>query len=166
MLAKMLQSYPTLCNPIDCSPPGTSVHGILQTRILERVAMSCSRGSSRPRDGTRISEVSCIGRSVLDHQCQLGISAIKMFSPSTVVLIVTDWKEGAFIRTLNLQHYFLMSYHSACSILTIQKVSLLTPLSCGEHRACSNKQSGVKLPAENQTRKLTFHVHSQQWGRS
>ena len=128
--------------------------------------MSCSRGSSRPRDGTRISEVSCIGRSVLDHQCQLGISAIKMFSPSTVALIVTDWKEGAFIRTLNLQHYFLMSYHSACSILTIQKVSLLTPLSCGEHRACSNKQSGVKLPAENQTRKLTFHVYSQQWGRS
>ena len=39
-------SCPTLCNPMDCSPPGSSVHGILQTRILEWVAISFSRGSS------------------------------------------------------------------------------------------------------------------------
>ena len=45
-----LQSYPTLCNPMDSSPPGSSVHGILQARILEWVAMPCSRGSSGPRD--------------------------------------------------------------------------------------------------------------------
>ena len=38
------QSYPTLCNPMDCSPPGSSVHGIFQARILERVAISFSRG--------------------------------------------------------------------------------------------------------------------------
>ena len=44
------QSCPTLCNPMSCSPPGSSVHGTLQTRILERVANSFSRGSSRPRD--------------------------------------------------------------------------------------------------------------------
>ena len=48
----------TLCNPVDCSPPGSSVHGILQARILEWVAISFSRGSSRPRDQTW---VSCIG---------------------------------------------------------------------------------------------------------
>ena len=48
--AKSLQSYPTLCDPMDCSPPGSSVHGILQARILEWVAMSSSRGSSQPRD--------------------------------------------------------------------------------------------------------------------
>ena len=49
---KMLvtQSCPTLCDPMDCSPPGSSVHGILQARILEWVATSFSRGSSRPRD--------------------------------------------------------------------------------------------------------------------
>ena len=41
---------PTLCNPMDCSPPGSSVHGILQGRILEWVAMPSSRGSTRPRD--------------------------------------------------------------------------------------------------------------------
>ena len=41
---------PTLCDLMDCSPPGSSVHGILQARILEWVAMPSSRGSSRARD--------------------------------------------------------------------------------------------------------------------
>ena len=42
-------SCPTLCDPMDCSPPGSSVHGISQARILERVAISYSGGSSPPR---------------------------------------------------------------------------------------------------------------------
>ena len=45
----------TLCDPMDCTPPGSSVHGILQARILEWVVMPSSRGSSWRRDGTRIS---------------------------------------------------------------------------------------------------------------
>ena len=49
------QSCPTLCDPVDCSPPGSSVHRILQARILEWVAISFSRGSSWPRDWTRVS---------------------------------------------------------------------------------------------------------------
>ena len=49
------KSCPTLCNPMDCSPPGSSVHEIFQVRILEWVAMPSSRGSSRPRDRTCIS---------------------------------------------------------------------------------------------------------------
>ena len=48
--AQCLQSCPTLCGPMDCSPPGSSVHRILQARILEWVAMPFSRGSSQPRD--------------------------------------------------------------------------------------------------------------------
>ena len=56
--AKLLQSCLTLCDPVDSSPPDSSVHGILQARILEWVAISFSRGSSQPRDRTR---VSCIG---------------------------------------------------------------------------------------------------------
>ena len=44
------QSCLTLCDPMDCSPPGSSVYGILQAKILEWVAISFSRGSSRPRD--------------------------------------------------------------------------------------------------------------------
>ena len=46
---------PTLCNPTDCSPPGSSVYGISQARILEWVAIPFSRGSSRPRDWTQLS---------------------------------------------------------------------------------------------------------------
>jgi len=45
MDAKLLQLCPTLCNPVNCSLPGSSVHGILQARILEWVAMPSSRGS-------------------------------------------------------------------------------------------------------------------------
>ena len=52
---KLLQSCPTLCNPMDCSPPGSSVHRILQARILEWVAMPSSWGSSQPKDQTRVS---------------------------------------------------------------------------------------------------------------
>ena len=52
---------------MDCSPPGSSVHGILQARILEWVAMPFSKGSSWPRDWTWISWVSCIGRQILYH---------------------------------------------------------------------------------------------------
>ena len=46
---------PTLCDPMDCSPPGSSVYGVLQARILEWVAISFSRESSRPRDWTQVS---------------------------------------------------------------------------------------------------------------
>ena len=45
----------TLCNSMDCSPPGSSVHGILQARILEWAAIPFSSRSSQPRDRTRIS---------------------------------------------------------------------------------------------------------------
>ena len=65
MHAKLLQSCPTLCDPIDCSPPGSSVRRILQARILEWVVMPSSRGSSRPRDRTYVSYMSCIGWQVL-----------------------------------------------------------------------------------------------------
>ena len=60
MCAKSLQLCLTLCDPIDCSPPGSSVHGILQLRILEWAAIPFSRGVSWPRDQTHISFVSCI----------------------------------------------------------------------------------------------------------
>ena len=55
--AKSLQLCPTLCDPLDGSLPGSPVPGILQARILEWVAISFSRGSSRPRDQTHISWV-------------------------------------------------------------------------------------------------------------
>ena len=63
--AKLLQLCSTLCDPMDCSLPGSSVHGILQARILEWIAMLSSRGSSQPTDQTWVSYISCIGRQVL-----------------------------------------------------------------------------------------------------
>ena len=62
---KLLQSCLTLCHSIDCNPPGSFVHGILQARMLEWVAMPSSRGSSRPRNQTHVSYIYCIGRQAL-----------------------------------------------------------------------------------------------------
>ena len=59
-LYSVAQLCPTLCDPMDCSLPGPSVHGIFQARILEQIAISYSRGSSRTRDQTHFSCVSCI----------------------------------------------------------------------------------------------------------
>ena len=64
LCAQSLPSHPTPCDPMDCSHPGSSVHGILQARILERAAISSSRGSSRPRDWTH---VSCITGEFFTH---------------------------------------------------------------------------------------------------
>ena len=61
------QLHQTLCDPMDCSPPGSSVHSIFQARILDQIAISFSRGSSPLRDQTRVSCVSCIGRLILYH---------------------------------------------------------------------------------------------------
>ena len=65
------ESCPTLATPMDCSPPGSSVHGILQARILEWVAISFSRGSFQPRDQICL-YVSCIGWQILYHLHYLG----------------------------------------------------------------------------------------------
>ena len=61
----------TLCNPMNCSPPGSSVHRIFQARILEWVAISYSRASFPPRDQTPVSFVSCTDRQILHHNATL-----------------------------------------------------------------------------------------------
>ena len=65
LCVKSLQTCPTLCNPMD--PPCSSVRWIFQARILEWVAVLCSRGSSQARNQTHVSYISCIGRQVLYH---------------------------------------------------------------------------------------------------
>ena len=67
VVCSVTQLWPTLCDSMDRSPPESSVHEIFQARILEWVAISYSRGSSRPRDQTCISSGSCIGRQILYH---------------------------------------------------------------------------------------------------
>ena len=59
---------------MDCSPPGSSVHGIFQAKILEWIAVSYSRGSSRPGERTR---VTCIGRQILYREAQFLVLEVK-----------------------------------------------------------------------------------------
>ena len=59
--------HPNLCEPVDCSQPDSSVHRIFQARLLEWFAISFSRESSQPRDGTLFSCVYCFGRQILYH---------------------------------------------------------------------------------------------------
>ena len=69
----ILKSCPALCNLMDCSPPGSSVHGISLSRLLEWVAISFSRGSSQARDWTHI------GRRILYHWATREVHAIIYF---------------------------------------------------------------------------------------
>ena len=66
-----LQLYPMLCDPIGCSPQGSSVHGILQARVLGWVAIPSSKGSSRPRNRMHVSHIFGIARQILYDECQL-----------------------------------------------------------------------------------------------
>ena len=72
--------------PRTISPPGSSVHGILQARILEWVAISFSRGSSQLRDQIHISHVSCLGRQVIYH---CATSSTSKGSPSPVFYLLS-----------------------------------------------------------------------------
>ena len=67
--SEVAQSCPTLCDPMDCSPPGSSIHGIFQARVLEWGAISFYRESSQPRDRTLVSRIT--GRYHLSHQGSL-----------------------------------------------------------------------------------------------
>ena len=68
------QLYPTFCNPMDCSPPGSSVHGILQARILEWVAIPFSRGYFQTRDQSWISHTA--GRFFINWDTKCSIKAV------------------------------------------------------------------------------------------
>ena len=99
MPAKSLQSCLTLCDPMEDSPPGFSVHGILQARILEWVAISSSRGSSQPRDRTCISYVSYIGKQVVYHQRQLGSPLTSVLKPKAKQLQLTLLESGTQLHS-------------------------------------------------------------------
>ena len=87
-------SCPTLCNPMDCSPPGSSLHGISQARILEWVAVSFSRGFSWPRGQT---QVSCtVGRLFMDWptreaQCGLDYGKKDWRRDFAIIIVKYQW---------------------------------------------------------------------------
>ena len=80
-VCSVTQMCPTLCDAMDYYRPGPSVHGIFQTRILKWVAISFCRGSSRSRDQTSISWVSCIGTQILYHCTWEANTTVKHFIP-------------------------------------------------------------------------------------
>ena len=96
------QSCLTLCDPMDCNPPGSSVHGISQAKVLEWVAISYSKRSSWPRGQT---QVSCIGRRILESalSCPPRLPASKrkqtFISTDLVSLLAFQW-QGAGPRFL------------------------------------------------------------------
>ena len=92
--------HPTLRDPMDCSLPGSSVHGILQGRVLEWVAMPSCRGSSRPRGWTPISNGSCTGRKVL--YCYSATWEVQSESVSRIWLFVTPWTTVAHQASLSM----------------------------------------------------------------
>ena len=94
--AKSRQSCPALCHPMDCSLPGSSVHGILQTRILEWVAILFSRGSSRSRDRTHISCSSCItGGFFTTEPPGFPKTPLPVLGPPTPLVYVTSLPPGS-----------------------------------------------------------------------
>ena len=87
-----LQSWLTLCNPRDCSLPGSPVHGIFQASILEWVTISAAKGSSPPRDRTCVSYVSCTGK--------------RFFTTSTTWEASSSWYQNCSL------FYSVNSWHS------------------------------------------------------
>ena len=87
------QSHSTIYDPINCSPPSSSVHGISQARMLEWVAISFSRESSQTRDQTCVSYVSCFGRQNLYH--------VLLGSPSSKPILKIDLLvESSYLQSL------------------------------------------------------------------
>ena len=101
--------HPTLCDPMHCSPPGSSLHGLLQAGILGWVAMTSSRGSSPPKNQTLISCVSFIGRQVLYHYCHLGspVATILDRKYRTFPSPAKVWLDSASLEYLSLIYSFV-----------------------------------------------------------
>ena len=114
-------SCPTLCDPMDCSPPASSVCGILQVRILEWVAIPFSRGSSQPRDQTRVSCISRTGRWILYHQPHLG-------PPPLFSVVVFIFR--AFTTTWDCNIFLICCLFSTSPDMYIPRGQVFFPLFC------------------------------------
>ena len=93
-VSEVAQSRLTLCDPMDCSPAGSSVHGIFQTRMLEWVAISFSRGSSQPRERTQVSRIAGRGFNLwATTESQLKLTS-EQISPIEMLMVGLKEREG------------------------------------------------------------------------
>ena len=119
--AQSLQSCPTLCDLKDCSPPGCSVHEILQARILEWVAMPSSRGSSWPNDWTHVSCISCIADRFFTTEpprcstCTLLYTKLGFPSGSAVENLPA--MQETWVESLGWEDFLEREMNTHCSIL-------------------------------------------------
>ena len=145
------QSCLTLCDPMACCPPGSSVHGILQARILEWVAISSSRGSSQLRDQTHISCVSWMVGWILYHWASR--EAHPVWPTLNAVFRGRSWKDFFFFsggnvniglnspnlrREISACDYSTRSFHTSTLCISGpiwmplgQSISILTVLPIG-----------------------------------
>ena len=118
-----------LCDPMNCSPPGSSVHGILQARILEWVAISFSRGSSRPGDQTRVSHIA--GRHFTLWATREAIVCSKTGLHASLPTDVSTWKSKQ-CHTCFVPPMELLSLPSvpACKLTLSVNGSPILPAKC------------------------------------
>ena len=117
------QSYLTLCNPMVCSPPGSSVLGILQAGILEWVAKHSSRGSSQLRNWTCISHISCIGKWGLDPKSHQG-STVK-------TIVATYWPKQTEFLPMTICFYWYLAPRKSSMIIQWDDTKIKTVVNVG-----------------------------------
>ena len=119
--SEVTQSCPTLRDPMDCSLPDSSVHGIFQARILEWVTISFSRGSSRPRDGTWVSRTA--GRLFAVWASREALSSVYAYLPQITPSFITHLV--SFLYTQIFDRYTSLSTKCQWDFFFPQKFSLL-----------------------------------------
>ena len=98
---------------MDCNPPGSSIHGISQAKILEWVAISFSRGSSQPRDRTC---VSCVGRQIIHHSATREAQPALLMVLKLTLQVHSCLKAFAFALLLNLPRQYSFRYLLKCQL--------------------------------------------------
>ena len=120
-----------LCDLMDCSPPGFSVHGILQARILEWVAMTFSKGSSWPRDWTHISYISCPWLSLFFSSIFQASFKWKWYL-GTTVWAYGGFPSGSVVKRKTILFYFLLLLfwsHAMWDLSSLTRDQTCTPCS-------------------------------------
>ena len=149
---------------MDCSPPGSVVSGILQARVLEWVAISFSRGSSQPRDQTRVSCVSCIGRQILYHwatweACQKPYSLSELIQETLTTL---STKAGELVRFWGFSPppsddsqavLSLLQLNPECLHLSLQEIFCVVYLTLLEYRY------GERRPKNQKKKDFSKHFY-------
>ena len=110
--SEVAQSCPTLCDPIGCSLSGSSVHGIFQARVLEWIVISFSKGSSRPRNRTRVSPIA--GRRFTVWATREALLGVYCLSLPTAL----GFKPGYTLETSRKLYLLILIFEAvACEIL-------------------------------------------------